>query len=124
MRKAMKPRTLVLAAAAMMLAACSEEHRAKSLADSFLDDHLKSGQYSIVNYSKLDSTYFVTDSTAAALAASVNASGRFSPFVYDKSKLTKKLLFMKIRYVTGKDTLKQTFYFDDTLHHIVTLKNN
>ncbi len=121
-------RTLFLlpaALACLVLAACSENDRAKRLADNFLDEHLKAEQHSVVGYSKLDSTYHVGDSTAAALAASANASGRIKPFRYDKSKLTKKLIYMRVRYTTtGRDTVTQTFYFDDKVENIVTTKTN
>ena len=55
--------------AAVFLSSCGEQYKAKQLVSNFLDRSLAEKDFSIENCSKLDSTYYITDSTLNAMRA-------------------------------------------------------
>ncbi|MGP1480851.1 MAG: hypothetical protein ACTTJL_04025 [Hoylesella enoeca] len=110
--------------AAVFLSSCGEQYKAKQLVSNFLDRSLAEKDFSIENCSKLDSTYYVTDSTLNAMRA---ASRKDAPFIrarYEGVKRSKKLLFIRIDYTNNGRKHTQTFYMDDRLQHVVAFKNN
>ena len=64
--------------AAVFLSSCGEQYKAKQLVSNFLDRSLAEKDFSIENCSKLDSTYYITDSTLNAMRA---ASQKDAPFI-------------------------------------------
>ena len=110
--------------AAVFLSSCGEQYKAKQLVSNFLDRSLAKKDFSIENCSKLDSTYYITDSTLNAMRA---ASRTETPFIrarYEGVKRSKKLLFIRIDYTNNGRKHTQTFYMDDRLQHVVAFKNN
>ena len=110
--------------ATVFLSSCGEQYKAKQLVSNFLDRSLAEKDFSIENCSKLDSTYYVTDSTLNAMRA---ASRKETPFIrarYEGVKRSKKLLFIRIDYTNNGRKHTQTFYMDDRLQHVVAFKNN
>ncbi len=110
--------------AAVFLSSCGEQYKAKQLVSNFLDRSLAKKDFAIENCSKLDSTYYITDSTLNAMRA---ASRKETPFIrtrYEGVKRSKKLLFIRIDYTNNGRKHTQTFYMDDRLQHVVAFKNN
>ena len=54
--------------AAAFLSSCGEQYKAKQLVSNFLDRSLAEKDFSIENCSKLDSTYYITDSVTVCMA--------------------------------------------------------
>ncbi len=110
--------------AATILIGCGQEHKAKSLVTSFLDNNLKDNSYSIEDYSKLDSTFYVTDSMINVMRGNVGNIGTFKQIKYSDKGNTNKLLFIHVKYKHKGKSWKQTFYMDDNLNQIISLKND
>lgn len=89
-----------------------------------VEDFMKSGlgltDYDVVEWSRVDSTFFVSDSVLQAMRSQAATQVRGVSYV----KATPKLLYLHVRYVQGNDTLRKTFYFDDTMSGIVGFKDN
>lgn len=110
--------------AAVFLSSCGEQYKAKQLVSNFLDRSLAEKDFSIENCSKLDSTYYITDSTLNAMRAASRKETSFIRARYEGVKRSKKLLFIRIDYTNNGRKHTQTFYMDDRLQHVVAFKNN
>ena len=76
-----------------------------------------------MDFSRLDSTTFVSDSMAHMMRMKMANNPLFKPEMnYQKGHKTRKLYFIRVKYRIEKDTILQTFYFDDELSRVVSFK--
>lgn len=108
-----------MALAAALLAGCGQGREAKGLVKEFMASQMGISDYDVVQWGALDSTFFVSDSMVSVMRHQMAAKVKG-----DYAKPSPKLLYLNVRYAIGKDTVKQTFYFDDKLTGVVSLKNN
>lgn len=108
-----------MALLAALLSGCGQRQEAKSLVKDFMTTQMGIGDYDVIQWSQLDSTFFVSDSMVQVMQqlTAGKVKGNYT-------KATPKLLYMNVKYAIGKDTVKQTFYFDDKLTGVVSLKDN
>lgn len=109
---------------ATLLAGCGQEHQAKNLVESFLDNNLKDNHYSIEDCSKLDSTFYVSDNMIKVMRNDAANIGTFKQIKYPDRGKTDKLLFIHVKYKLAEKTWEQTFYMDDNLNQVVSFKND
>ncbi len=108
-----------MALVATLLAGCGQGHEAKGLVKEFMTTQMGVGDYDVVQWGSIDSTFFVSDSMVAVMRQQM--AGKVKG---DYTKPSAKLLYLNVKYAIDKDTVKQTFYFDDKLTGVVALKNN
>lgn len=102
-----------------LLTGCGQGHEAKNLAKTFMATQMGIDDYDVVQWGSLDSTFFVSDSMVHVMRQQMasKVKGNYA-------QPSAKLLYLNVKYAIDKDTIKQTFYFDDKLTGIVSLKNN
>ena len=109
---------------AMVVAGCNrEKSRAQGLVKDFLKENLVENDFKVMDFSRLDSTKYVSDSIFNRMRVSNLQDSRFKqPLDFSDDAKTKKLLFIRVKYRIEKDTILQTFYFDDELSRVVSFK--
>lgn len=113
--------TLLLALVVLM-ASCGREHDAKQRIKQFLQDNLTE-EFDIDEFSKMDSTVYVTPQMTARLHQDVDTM-KFFRKQPKYSKQTEKLYFIHVKYKVKEEKRQQTFYLDDKLTGVVTFKND
>ncbi len=102
-----------------LLTGCGQGYEAKGLVKEFMTEQMDISDYDVVQWGPLDSTFFVSDSMVNVMRLQVadKVKGNYT-------KSSPKLLYINVKYAIEKDTVKQTFYFDDRMTGVVALKNN
>ena len=119
---------LLLTVAALVFAACGQQHRAKGIARSFIEEHQVEGDRFNMSFSKLDSTKKINDSAVVAMRKHVNTLPQFRPGItFESGAIPRTLLYMTARYTILTpmgDTLRcdNTFYMDQELKRIIAVK--
>ena len=100
-----------------------EKSKAESMVKDFLKENLVENDFKVMDFSRLDSTTFVSDSLFQLMREKGAKDSRFKqPLDFSDDAKTKKLLFIRVKYRIEKDTILQTFYFDDELSRVVSFK--
>lgn len=105
-------------------ASCAGNREAKKVVREFLDTNLKAESYDTEYFSKVDSTFLITDSLVGVMRKNTQACRLFRDIKYAEGGKTKKLNFIMVRYRIGDKTIRQTFYLDDMTTRVVCLKND
>lgn len=102
-----------------LLTGCGQSHEAKGLAKKFMATQMGISDYDVVQWGPLDSTFFVSDSMVNVMRQQMDGK-----ITGGYAKPSSKLFYLNVKYAIDKDTISQTFYFDDKMTGIVSLKNN
>lgn len=115
---------IVALVVAMAFIGCNrEKSKAESMVKDFLKENLVENDFKVMDFSRLDSTTFVSDSLFQLMREKGAKDSRFKqPLDFSDDAKTKKLLFIRVKYRIEKDTILQTFYFDDELSRVVSFK--
>lgn len=115
---------IVALVVAMAFTGCNrEKSKAESMVKDFLKENLVENDFKVMDFSRLDSTTFVSDSLFQLMREKGAKDSRFKqPLDFSDDAKTKKLLFIRVKYRIEKDTFLQTFYFDDELSRVVSFK--
>ena len=115
---------IVALAVAMAFTSCNrEKSKAQTLVKDFLKENLVENDFKVMDFSPLDSTTFVSDSLFWLMREKGSENSRFKqPLVFPDGPKTRKLHFIRVKYRIEKDTILQTFYFDDELSRVVSFK--
>lgn len=110
--------------AVILMCACGKQHKAEETVKAFLDNNLKTTEYS-VNFTKIDSTRLVSDSLIHVMRtnASKNTSFR-NNIAYDANPPQRIYMFTKAKIYIGKDTLQHTFYLTPELTQVISFKDS
>ena len=117
---------IITALMAVMICSCSDNSKAKSLVDDFMENNMADTvKVTGVVYSPLDSTTRMNDSIVDELRKEARSIPLLTEGVTFTQKPSPTLRFMNVRYRTQNDaTLRQqTFYFDREVNGIVVVKN-
>ncbi len=107
-----------------LLSGCGKQHKAESIVSDFLDENLKSSDYS-ASFTKIDSTRLVSDSIVGVMRRSAEKNTSFkSGIKYDAEASQRMYIFTKAIIRLGDDTIRQTFYLTPDLKHVVSFKDN
>lgn len=113
------------ALAALLLVGCGESRQARGLVRDFMGRDMGLADAEVLEWSKMDSTFFVTDSVVQVMRVRAAAVGQLRAHGHAAYVApTPKLHFIHVRYVAGGDTLRQTFYLDAGLTGVVGFKND
>lgn len=112
--------------AVMTFSSCNKEKSvAKELVKEFLKENLVSEDYKVLYCYDLSTTKFVTDSMCQEMRAKMANNKRFkSDMHYAEGPASKNLHFIRVKYRVDKDTVYQTFYFDEQQTRVVAFKEN
>ena len=115
---------IVALVVAMAFTGCNrEKSKAESMVKDFLKENLVENDFKVMDFSRLDSTTFVSDSMAHMMRMKMANDPLFKPEMnYQKGHKTRNLYFIRVKYRIEKDTILQTFYFDDELSRVVSFK--
>ena len=115
---------IVALVVAMAFTGCNrEKSKAESMVKDFLKENLVENDFKVMDFSRLDSTKYVSDSIFNRMRVSNLQDSRFKqPLRLVDAPRTEKLHFIRVKYRVEKDTLVQTFYFDDEVSRIVSFK--
>lgn len=103
---------------------CSGNKEAKGLVKEFLTDNLKSKDYEMEYFSKIDSTFVVGDSMLQVMQEKAKTLPMFKNVEFGNRGKSKKLKYIRVRYHVDGDTVRQTFYFDDMTTTVVGVKQD
>lgn len=110
--------------AVILMCACGKQHKAEETVKAFLDNNLKTTEYS-VNFTKIDSTRLVSDSLIHVMRTNAAKNKSFkSGIVYTANPPQRIYMFTKAKIYIGKDTLQHTFYLNPKLTKVVSFKNS
>ena len=110
--------------AVMAFSGCNEEKSAaKKLVRTFLKENLADQDYKIMSFSQLDSTMLISDSVFLQMKAKAASDVHFKKgFSLSDGAKPKKLMFIRVKYRTEKDTVIHTFYFDEAFTQVLSFK--
>lgn len=109
---------------AVLLMSCGESRRAKSTVRAFLKENMKTEDYH-ADLFNLDSTYRVSDSAIYSMRQTADMLGVYKGGIrFAERDRSGKLVFIQAKIITGKDTLRQTFYMNPDLKEVVAVKEN
>lgn len=117
---------IITALTAVMICSCSDNSKAKSLVDDFMQNNMADTvKVTDVVYSPLDSTTRMNDSIVDELRKEARSIPLLKKGVTFTQKPSSTLRFMNVRYRTKNDSTlrQQTFYFDREVNGIVVVKN-
>ena len=117
---------IITALMAVMICSCSDNSKAKSLVDDFMENNMADTvKVTDVAYSPLDSTTRMNDSIVDELRKEARSIPLLTEGVTFTQKPSPTLRFMNVRYRTKNDSTlrQQTFYFDREVNGIVVVKN-
>lgn len=114
---------LALALSATLFVGCGQNGKSHAVIEEFMEDSMTLDDYDIVGWGNLGTTHFVSDSALDMMRAQAAASGLVKKEV-SYTPRTGILNFIQVKYATGKDTIRQTFYLDEQLTGVVGFKNN
>lgn len=117
---------IITALMAVMICSCSDNSKAKSLVDDFMENNMADTvKVTDVAYSPLDSTTRMNDSIVDELRKEAHSIPLLKKGVTFTQKPSPTLRFMNVRYRTQNDSTlrQQTFYFDREVNGIVVVKN-
>ena len=117
---------IITALMAVMICSCSDNSKAKSLVDDFMQNNMADTvKVTDVAYSQLDSTTRMNDSIVDELRKEAHSIPLLKEGVTFTQKPSPTLRFMNVRYRTQNDSTlrQQTFYFDREVNGIVVVKN-
>ena len=101
----------------LLLAACGQQQRAKSVVKDFVAQQLKQ-DVSYLDFSDVDSTRAISDSLIDVLQQQAGKEVTF------QKRTTLTLWYSRAKYLLDKDTLSTTFYLDPQLTGVVACKQN
>ena len=101
----------------VLLAACGQRQRAKSVVKDFMQTYQK-GDVSYLEFSDVDSTRAISDSLIAVLQQQAGKDITF------QKRTGSTLLHIRAKYLLDDDTCSTTFYLDPSTMGVVACKQN
>ncbi|MBP3511590.1 MAG: hypothetical protein J6K19_06090 [Prevotella sp.] len=110
----------------LSVASCGQQHKAESTVKDFMADNMTGdGNPTGMEFSRLDSTKYITDSLIQKMHRDAELSGRYKSGIrYASGKGLKKLMISRVEYMLGKEKHSDTYYLDEELTHVVSVKAN
>lgn len=110
--------------ATMFSTACYDNREAKKVVKDFLEANLKTANYDTEYFSKVDSTFVVSDSMLNVMQNDAHKMDMFKSLNFGTRGNERKLNYIRVRYHIDTDTIRQIFYLDSKLQHVVGIKND
>ena len=101
----------------LLLTACGQQQRAKSVVKEFMETYQK-GDVDYLEFSDLDSTKVLTDSMIVVMQQQAGKDVTF------QKRTSPSLLLIRAKYLLDEDTCSTTFYLDPQTMGVVACKQN
>lgn len=111
----------------MTLASCTgRQGEAEKTVANFMEANLNEAkQMKITDFSRLDSTNKVKDSTVVAIRNAAEQGGRYRRGIsYAPASKRGMLYIVRVNYRLNNDEHSDTYYLNETLDKVVAVKNN
>lgn len=114
--------TTLFAALLLLVTSCGQQHTAEGLVSDFIETNALHPEKMIEReFQRLDSTRFVNDSAISVMQAKENDLFK-SDISYEVATAGQMLYYLRVKYVYEGDTIRNTFYLDEQLEHVVSFK--
>ena len=110
-------RLIYIIGVTLLLAACGQQQRAKSVVKDFMETYQK-GDVSYLDFSDVDSTKVLTDSLIRVMQQQAGKDVTF------QKRASTTLLLIRAKYLLDDDTCSTTFYLDPSTMGVVACKQN
>ena len=122
----MKTKFYFAMSALLLLASCGQQHKAESVVEGFMDKNLRNpDKLQITEFTDMDSTRHINDSTIHALRAAVGKSSVYKKNTeFDNADVTPQLKIIRVKYKIEDAEYHDTYYLDSSLEHVIMLKSN
>ena len=102
-----------------------QKSAAKKLVEQFLTDNLASDDYKVMYFYDLDTPKHISDSAFLQMRQKATTNKRYKDGLqFADGQKTKKLNFIRVKMLIQKDTVYQTFYFDDQITQVMAFKED
>ena len=116
---------VVLVAMTAFTSCNQQKSAAKKLVEQFLTDNLVSDDYKVMYFYDLGSTKHISDSAFLQMRQKATTNKRYKDGLqFADGQKTKKLNFIRVKMLIQKDTVYQTFYFDDQITQVMAFKED
>lgn len=117
---------MVIALMVVAIGSCGEKTKAEKIVKDFMKTNMEDADLSLVQYSRLDSTFHIDTKAVNELRTRANDIEGFRKNISYTQEPTPKLLRIRVTYKKGKDKAlhAQTFYLDEHAQGVVAFKNN
>lgn len=117
---------IIIGVLSLLLASCGQQQKSQSIVDDFIDENMVAPEkIEDVEYSKLDSTKTISDSTLLSMRQQLKSSKIFKPDAkYSAEGVGKKLFRLRVNYKLDGNDKSSTFYLDEGLNGVVAVKND
>lgn len=120
----MKRISLIVASVAisLLLVACGQQRDAEQLVEKFIEQYaVAPEEIKNVSFQRLDSTKLISDSLVIVMQQ--RSHELFKEGIdYPVKSEGGKLYFVSMNFTYKGDTLRKTFYMDESLEHIIAFK--
>lgn len=108
--------------AVLVLIGCGKQHKAETTVKDFLETNIEAEDYT-VDFKKIDSTMYITDSIINRMRSSANQNKFFKKDLkYGRTQARSKYIFIPANIYIGKDTVLHTFYLDMNASYVIAFK--
>lgn len=115
-------RTVAPVLATILLFGCGKQHQAEGVVKEFIAQNIAVEDYS-ADFLKVDSTTHINDSMIERMRLAAGHNKLFkSGIKYGQDLRKGKYAFLPARIYVGKDTIRQTFYLDMDMSHVIAFK--
>lgn len=119
----MKHLPILLLAALALLSSCGKKGTAKSTVQQFLTENLAKGEPDAFTIERLDSTNFLVDSVITQMHQTAEASPLYrNGITYAPRPSRQRLVWVTASFVSGGDSLRQTFYLTRDCDKVIAVK--
>ena len=110
----------------LLFASCGQQHKAESLVENFLEEHLIEAKYlNSIEFHQLDSTYAINDSIILNMHKRFIMNQKYKKgWVFGKKKKGQKLMFIRVNYSINNHKYSDTYYINPEMTDVVAIKNN
>ena len=113
----MKRISIIIGVALLLLASCTQQQQAKSVAKDFVETHI-SDDADYLEFSDLDSTRAISDSLVRVLRQRGPKGANYV------ERTSRTLYLLRAKYLLDDDTCSTTFYMNPDMAGVVAVKNN
>lgn len=105
---------------------CGQQHKAESVVKGFMERNMLDGKKpSNIVFHDMDSTTYITDSLVHVMRNALKQSDRYShDITYSSTKMDSYLKVIRVEYKLDGQKYSDSYYFDNEITGVVSLKCN
>ncbi len=105
---------------------CGQQHKAESVVKGFMERNMLDGKKpSNIVFHDIDSTTYITDSLVSVMRNALKQSDRYShDITYSSTKMDSYLKVIRVEYKLDGQKYSDSYYLDNEITGVVSLKCN